>query len=90
MQLFPDSRLSLEPIEKDRVSFHIGVRNLQSNRAIVVQIEGTKDRRHPAARDRLFDSVVIDLQSWFYAFKEPHRGRTLHAGCSLYSIGSES
>ena len=73
VELLADVRLALEAIEEDGVGFHVRVRNLQGDDAVVARIYGAKDRCHAAPRYRRFDAVGIDLRAGFDCVEDAHR-----------------
>ena len=60
---------TLESIEKKRIAFDFGVRNLESDHVIVAHVTGAVNAGHSAAGHEFFDSVVVEL----IAGMESHR-----------------
>ena len=48
VQPFANGRLALEAVEEDGIGFHVGVGNLERNRASIARVAGAVDRGHPA------------------------------------------
>src|SRR5205823_8442955 len=56
-----DFLLTMKALEEDRVALHLGMRDLDGNRAAGAQVRASKDRGHTAARRNAFDAVMIEL-----------------------------
>src|SRR5207245_4606831 len=56
-----DFLLTMKALEEDRVALHLGMRDLDGNRAAGAQVDAAKDRGHTAARRNAFDAVMIEL-----------------------------
>jgi Fe-S-cluster-containing dehydrogenase component/anaerobic selenocysteine-containing dehydrogenase len=61
IQLFANFLLPMEAVEESRVALHLGMRDLDGDRATGAQIRTAKDRGHAAACGDAFNAVVIEL-----------------------------
>ena len=61
IELFTDVLFALEAIEKQRVGFHFGMRNLESHLPARLQVSGLVNGGHAAAGDETFDAVMVEL-----------------------------
>ena len=57
---WPISSSRLEAVVRERVGFHLGMRDLDGDLAAVAQVGGSKNRGHAAAGDQFFNPVVIE------------------------------
>ena len=61
IQLLANFLLAIKAVEENRVALHLGMRNLDGDRATGAQIRAAKDRGHAAACSDAFNLVVIEL-----------------------------
>ncbi len=61
IELLADFFFALEPVEKDRVSFHFWMRDLDGDGPAVAQVRPAKNGRHAASGDQAIDAVMIEL-----------------------------
>ncbi len=63
IEVTADLRFPLKPGERNRIVFHLGMRDFDGNRLSGAQVRRPENRRHSAAgRDR-FNQIVVDPMS---------------------------